>query len=315
MGTTAAADPPLADDVAAIRAFSRFYTGILGVLDEGLLETPYTLTEARLLYELAQQDDLEVVELRRSVGVDGGYLSRLLSRFHADGLIRRTRSVADGRRQVVQLTKKGRSAFEVLNGRSADQVGGMLASLDLDQRRRLVGAMNTIESLLGEVEPRDMVVLRPLGPGDHGWIVQRHGLVYAQEFGWDETFEGLVARIMADFVDERERDPKRVAGWIAEIAGEPVGCVLCVAKDATTAQLRLLLVDPMARGSGIGGRLIDECIRFARRAGYTRLVLWTNDVLTDARRLYDQAGFHLTEENPHHSFGHDLVGQTLALDL
>jgi len=313
----------LDEDIHAVRAFSRLYTRVLDVLGEGLLDTPYSLTEARLLYELAQQEGLETVELRRAVGIDAGYLSRLLSRFAADGLILRERSPDDRRRQVVRLTAAGRAAFDVLDRRSAEQVGGLLRSLDGDQRRRLVAALQTVQGIMGESGgPPATVVLRPLEAGDYGWVVQRHGAIYAQEYQWDETFEALVARIVADFIDEIQTGRARpatpaagVSAWIAEVDGERAGCIFCTRKDPTTAQLRLLLVEPRARGLGIGGRLIDECLRFARRAGYERIMLWTNDVLVDARRLYERAGFQLVEEDKHHSFGHDLVGQTFALDL
>jgi DNA-binding MarR family transcriptional regulator/N-acetylglutamate synthase-like GNAT family acetyltransferase len=302
-------------DVAALRAFSRFYTRVLGVLDDGLLDTPYSLTEARVLYELAQRDGTETVELRRAVGIDAGYLSRLLSRFSADGLITRERSPDDGRRQVIRLTASGRTAFQVLDRRSADQVAELLGTLDLDERRRLVAALGTAGEILGDRARASTVVLRPLEPGDYGWVVHRHGLLYAQEYQWDESFEALVARTVADFIDEHRLEPRRVAAWIAEVEGQRAGCVFCTQKDRTTAQLRLLLVDPAARGAGIGGRLVDECVRFARRAGYEQMVLWTNDVLVDARRIYDRAGFTLVGDERHHSFGHDLVGQTFQLDL
>jgi DNA-binding MarR family transcriptional regulator/GNAT superfamily N-acetyltransferase len=303
------------EEVAAVRGFSRFYTGVVRVLDEGLLETPYSLTEARILYELAQNDATDVVDLRRTVGIDGGYMSRLLSRFASDGLISRERSAADGRRQVLRLTEQGRAAFDLLDDRSTGQVRQVLARLDRAQRSQLLAALRAVEQLLGDPVPPDTVVLRPAGSGDFGWIVQRNGLLYAQEYGWDQSYEALVARIVADFVEDEARAAGRAAAWIAEVDGEPVGCVLCVRKDDTTAQLRLLLVDPVARGRGVGRRLVDECIRFARRAGYQRMVLWTNDVLTAARRVYERAGFQLEAEDPHHSFGHDLVGQTWSLDL
>jgi DNA-binding MarR family transcriptional regulator/GNAT superfamily N-acetyltransferase len=311
-----AGDGELEATVGAVRAFSRFYTRVVRALDEGLLDTPYSLTEAHILYELAQRDATEVVDLRRTVGIDAGYLSRLLSRFATDGLVHRERSDVDGRRQVIRLTDQGRAAFDLLDRRSTGQVRQVVAGLDAGQRRRLVGALATVQQLLGDAAGRPgAVVLRPTGPGDFGWVVQRHGALYDQEYGWDVSFEGLVARVTADYIDAHERDPGGNAAWVAEVGGEPVGCVMCVRKDATTAQLRLLLVEPSARGAGIGGRLVEECIRFARRAGYERMVLWTNDVLTAARRIYERAGFRLVEEEPHHSFGHDLVGQTWQLDL
>jgi DNA-binding MarR family transcriptional regulator/GNAT superfamily N-acetyltransferase len=302
-----------AQRVAAVRGFNRFYTNIIGVLGEGLLRTPYSLAEARVIFELAQRDRTEVTELRRSLDLDAGYLSRILARFAADGLITRERSTSDGRRQIIALSDSGRAAFSVLDSRSAEDVGALLGRLTAEQQRRLIGAMETIRDLLGATPKPPAVELRPLAPGDVGWVVHRHGVLYAEEYGWDETFEALVARILADYVDNR--DPRRESAWIAEVDGAPVGCVFCMRHDEETAQLRLLLVEPGARGSGVGGRLVEECIRFARQAGYRRMMLWTNDVLTDARRLYERAGFTLAKEEKHHSYGHDLVGQDWWLDL
>jgi DNA-binding MarR family transcriptional regulator/GNAT superfamily N-acetyltransferase len=295
------------DRVASVRAFNRFYTGIIGLLGEGLLDTPYSLTEARIVFELAQRDTTEVSELRRVVGVDAGYLSRLLSRFEADGLVARERSSTDGRRQVVKLTSAGRRTFRTLDARTAADVRTLVSELSDDDQRRLIGAMATIRGVLDGADRAPTVVLRPPDPGDFGWIVERNAALYAEEYGWDGTYETLVARIVADFMEHHE--PGRERAWIAEVDGAPAGCVLCVRKDDDVAQLRLLLVEPRARGLGIGTRLVDECLRFARRAGYARMILWTNDVLVDARRIYERAGFELVEEEPHHSFGHDLVGQ------
>lgn len=296
------------DRVAAVRAFNRFYTNAIGVLREGLLRTPYSLTEARVVFELAQQDVTEVADLRRTLDIDAGYLSRILTRFETDGLATRERSRADGRRQTIRLTDLGRAAFEMLDTRSAEEFRELLAELTEEDQRRLLGAMETIREVL-EGSPRpEAFVLRPPEPGDFGWVVHRHGVLYAEEYGWDDTFEALVARIVADYVDHR--DPQRESAWIAEADGEPVGCVFCVKKEDKVAQLRLLLVEPSARGMGIGARLVEECIRFARRAGYESLMLWTNDVLHQARRIYERAGFELVEENKHHSFGHELVGQS-----
>jgi DNA-binding MarR family transcriptional regulator/N-acetylglutamate synthase-like GNAT family acetyltransferase len=302
------------DPVAAVRAFNRFYTGWLGILGEGFLRTPHSLTEARVLYELGHRDVVEVAELRRELEIDAGYLSRLLSRLEDQALVTRERSEEDGRRQRVRLTEHGADAFADLDRRSAAEIGELLEGLGEERQRRLVAAMQAIAGLL-EDDPRAdaAVVLRAPHPGDYGWIVHRHGAQYAEEYGWDETFEALVARIVADYAEHH--DPKREAAWIAEVDGEPVGCVLCVRKDDATAQLRLLLVDPRARGRGIGGRLIDECLRFARRAGYEQIVLWTNDVLHDARRLYERAGFELVDSGEHHAFGHDLVEQTWSRRL
>lgn len=294
--------------VAEVRAFNRFYTNVIGVLREGLLQTPYSLTEARLLFELAQKDSAEVVELRRELDVDAGYLSRILTRFEADGLVSRARSRQDGRRQVIRLTARGRRVFRTLDERSAREVRNLVAPLREEERRRLVEAMRTIRSILEGTPRSEAYVLRPMVAGDYGWVVHRHGVLYAEEYGWDETFEALVAQIVADYV--RNRDPRRENAWLAEVDGQAAGCVFCVKKADTVAQLRLLLVEPWARGRGIGSRLIEECLRFAKRAAYERIMLWTNDVLDDARRLYERANFELGEEQSHHSFGHDLVSQT-----
>jgi DNA-binding MarR family transcriptional regulator/N-acetylglutamate synthase-like GNAT family acetyltransferase len=304
----------MSDRVAAVRAFNRFYTSRIGVLGEGFLRTPHSLTEARVLYELGEREVAEVADLRRELDIDAGYLSRLLSRLEEQSLVARERSADDARRQRVRLTGDGQDVFAELDRRSATEIGELLDGLGEERQRRLVAAMRVIADVLDEDHPSDgVIVLRAPQPGDYGWIVQRHGALYADEYGWDETFEALVARIVADYAEHH--DPKREAAWIAEVDGEPVGCVLCVRKDDATAQLRLLLVDPRARGRGIGGRLIDECLRFARRAGYERIVLWTNDVLHDARRLYERAGFELVESGAHHAFGHDLVEQTWARAL
>ncbi|MDP8977106.1 MAG: helix-turn-helix domain-containing GNAT family N-acetyltransferase [Actinomycetota bacterium] len=293
--------------VSAVRAFNRFYTEMIGVLREGLLRSPYSLTEARVIFELAQRDVTEVIELRRVLDLDPGYLSRILTRFEADGLATRQRSGADGRRQAVRLTPQGRAVFQTLDARSAEETGALLARLDEADQRRLVDAMGTIRRLLGDSPGCGPFVLRAPAPGDLGWIVHRHGALYAREYGWDETFEALVARIVADYVDHR--DPRREAAWIAELGGQPVGCVLCVRREDHVSQLRCLLVEPGARGRGIGAALVDRCVDFARRAGYARLTLWTNDVLEQARRVYERAGFQLVEEHGHHSFGRRLVGQ------
>jgi GNAT superfamily N-acetyltransferase len=244
--------------------------------------------------------------------LDAGYLSRIIARFRADGLVDTRASPEDGRRQVVSLTSKGREVFSDLDRRSASEVRSMLEQLSNEDQRRLVTAMAAIEDVFSSVAA-DPYVIRQLLPGDLGWVVHRHGVVYSEEYGWDQTFEALVARIVADYVDNH--DPKRENAWIAEVDGEPVGCVLCVRRDDETAQLRILLVDPKGRGLGIGSRLVTECIRFARRVGYRKMMLWTNDVLIAARRIYEAAGFELVSEGPHHSFGHDLVEQVWELDL
>jgi DNA-binding MarR family transcriptional regulator/GNAT superfamily N-acetyltransferase len=299
--------------VAAVRGFNRFYTNVIGLLRGKYLETPYSLTEARLLFELAQRDTSEVTDLRRTVDIDPGYLSRILTRFEADALIARRRSAADGRRQVIQLTDTGRSVVAGLDARSAEQTRDMLAAVRDEDRRKLLDAMRVItETLTGSPPPRGYL-LRPPQPGDMGWVVQRNAAVYAEEFGWDTLYEALVARIVADYVDHR--DPDAEAAWIAEVDGAPAGCVFCVRENTSTARLRLLLVEPWARGLGIGARLVDEVLRFARQAGYSQVTLWTNDVLADARRIYLRAGFTLDNESRHHSFGKDLTGQNWSRPL
>jgi DNA-binding MarR family transcriptional regulator/GNAT superfamily N-acetyltransferase len=304
------------DRVAAVRRFSRYYTNILGLLQEGLLDTEFSLTEARVIFELAASGKADAASLRRRLDIDPGYLSRLLARLGSAGLISRQRDPEDGRRQVIELTAKGQAAFATLNDRSDRQVRDLITTLPEPAQRRLTGAMAAIEEILSGPAGRQKpaaYLLRSPGPGDLGWMVKAHGELYAQEYGWDTTFEVLVARIVADYAGNH--DPRREAAWIAEVDGQPTGCVLCVRKDDDTAQLRILLVDPAARGLGIGARLVGECLAFARRAGYKRIVLWTNDVLTAARRIYQAAGFRLTGEEPHHSFGHDLVSQTWQLDF
>jgi DNA-binding MarR family transcriptional regulator/GNAT superfamily N-acetyltransferase len=309
----AAAEIVATETVAAVRAFNRFYTRWVGALDEGLLRTRHTLPEARVLFELGRADETEVGALRRALDLDAGYLSRLLAGLESQGLVARDRSAADGRRQIARLTRAGRSALRVLDRRSAEHVGAALAPLARDERDRLVDAMRSIERALAPGDAPREAVLRPPSAGDYGWIVERHGALYAAEYDWDVGFEALVGRVVADFA--AGHDAEREAAWIAELDGRRVGSVLCVRKDDRTAQLRLLLVEPHARGRGIGARLVDACIEFARRAGYAEISLWTNDVLDAARRIYERAGFELVDAEPHHSFGHDLVGQTWSRTL
>jgi DNA-binding MarR family transcriptional regulator/GNAT superfamily N-acetyltransferase len=313
-GAADAAGTPVTDaDVAAVREFTRFYTGVLGLLREGLLDTPYSMTEARIIFELGRQDEAEAAEIRRWLDLDAGYLSRILARFEADGLVRRSRSPGDGRRQVIGLTPAGRAVFGRLDALSSEQIRGLLAPIPAARRSRLTAAMAGIREVLAGGTAGGTVVLRPPAPGDLGWVVQRNGALYAAEYGWDETYEAVVARIVADYAARGGRTGE--AAWIAEAGGERAGCVFCMRKSEQTAQLRLLLVEPAARGMGIGGRLVAECLAFARRAGYREIVLWTNDVLHAARRIYQRAGFELAASAPHHSFGHDLVGQDWRLPL
>jgi DNA-binding MarR family transcriptional regulator/N-acetylglutamate synthase-like GNAT family acetyltransferase len=301
------------DDVAAIRAFNRFYTARIGALRDGLLATAHPLPEARVLFELGQADATDVADLRLTLDLDGGYLSRLLGRLEAQGLVERERSSADGRRQRVALTERGHAAYATLDERSAAEIGALLDGLGAADRRRLLDAFRVVREVLEGAPRPEHFVLRPPRSGDYGWVVARHGALYAREYGWDETMEALIARIVADYVERR--DARREAAWIAEVGGRPAGSVFCMRRDDRTAQLRLLLVEPEARGMGIGGRLIDECVRFARGVGYAEIKLWTNDVLVDARRLYERAGFTLAREARHRAFGHDLVEQDWSRPL
>jgi DNA-binding MarR family transcriptional regulator/N-acetylglutamate synthase-like GNAT family acetyltransferase len=304
----------LAQRIDTVRRFNRFYTRRIGVLRDGLLGSPYSLAEARVLYELAHRDGPTAAELGRELGLDAGYLSRLVRGLERDGLVARTRSAIDGRRSHLALTAKGRRAFATLNSRSNDEVAALLQGLSDAEQRGLVSALETAEAVL-EARPDARVpyILRTHEPGDIGWVIGRHGALYAREYGWDGTFEALVAEIAARFV--RNFDPKRERCWIAERDGRNVGSVFLVRKTATTAQLRLLIVEPEARGLGIGKRLVSECERFARQAGYRKIVLWTNRGLDAARRIYEEAGYRLVREEPHHSFGRDLVGQFWELRL
>jgi DNA-binding MarR family transcriptional regulator/GNAT superfamily N-acetyltransferase len=305
--------PATPESVAAVRSFNRFYTRWVGALDEGLLRTRHSLPEARVLFELGRGEQTEVADLRRTLDLDAGYLSRLLGGLEADGLVARERSAADARRQVARLTKAGRAAVRVLDRRSASQVGRRLGSLRSEERESLIAAMGAIHRILEPADSPPAVSTRAPAAGDYGWIVERHGALYAEEFGWDETFEALVATIVGEFATTR--DPERDAAWIAEAGGERAGSVLCVRRDDRVAQLRLLLVEPRARGLGVGGRLVDQCVKFARRAGYREITLWTNDVLESARRIYERAGFELVDSEPHRSFGRDLVGQNWSRAL
>ncbi|MER5900404.1 bifunctional helix-turn-helix transcriptional regulator/GNAT family N-acetyltransferase [Streptomyces mirabilis] len=303
--------------VQDIRSFNRFYTNVIGALDYGRhLYAPYTLTESRVLYELAHSPRTDAADLRGELSLDAGYLSRILNKFEQDGLIERTPSARDPRRRRITLTAQGRETAALLDERSRESVGALLATVPADDRPRLAEAMLTVRTLLSSGRPprREDVVLRDPGPGDLGWIVQRNAALYAAEYGWNADYEGLVARIVADFAEDHDPHLERV--WIAELDGRPVGCVMCVRDDAPgTARLRLLLVEPDARGLRIGDRLVEAVVDFARDGGYRDLVLWTNDVLSAARRIYQRHGFVLVAEKPHRSFGADLLGQDWRLDL
>jgi DNA-binding MarR family transcriptional regulator/GNAT superfamily N-acetyltransferase len=306
--------------VQDVRAFNRFYTGVIGALDYGRhLYAPYTLTETRVLYELAQAPHLDAADLRTGLDLDAGYLSRILNKFEEAGLIERGPSQSDPRRRRVRLTARGRETAALLDERARETVGALLDTVAPADRPRLAEAMRTIQDVLGASDTAGRarsgeVLLRGPGPGDLGWIVQRNAALYAAEYGWNAGYEALVARIVADFA--QDHDPRLERVWIAEQDRRPVGCVMCVRDDAPgTARLRLLLVEPEARGHGVGDRLVRAVIDFARGAGYRDLVLWTNDVLGSARRLYQRHGFALVSEKPHHSFGKDLVGQDWRLRL
>jgi DNA-binding MarR family transcriptional regulator/GNAT superfamily N-acetyltransferase len=303
----------LAARVEATRRFNRFWTRQLGLLQAGLLDTPYTLTEARLLFELGRRGPLEVKTLRAELELDPAFLSRRLASLRALKLVELQASTGDARQKTTRLTSKGERAFEQLDRRSAAQIAALLSRLPDSAQRSLVQAMSTVRACLGDTAPAPVVGIRGLRPGDLGWVVERHGALYAQEYAWDQTFEGLVARIVSDYANQK--DPRGQSAWIAELDGERAGCVFCVRKSARVGQLRMLLVEPAARGHGLGRKLVDECLRFARQSGYRQLVLWTNDVLVAARRIYQAAGFTLVREGKHHSFGHDLVEQSWSLDL
>lgn len=315
------------DRIAAVRRFNRFYTRRIGALNEGLLDSEFTLPECRVLWELAHADPvagLTATDLGRVLDLDAGYLSRLLRGLKDRQLVESRRSPSDARQSLLQLTAAGRRAFKPLDRRSQAQVADQLAALGDGQQVELLQAFQRVQDLLaepGDKPARKSFVLRPHRPGDLGWIVSRHGALYAREYQWDIGFEALVARIAADFVDHF--DPRREACWIAERDGVNLGCVCLVqARDEVTgapidgtAQLRLLLVEPTARGMGLGDRLVAECHRFAREAGYQRVRLWTNSLLTAARRIYGKAGYRFVSSGPHRSFGQDLVGEVWELDL
>jgi DNA-binding MarR family transcriptional regulator len=299
--------------IAAVRAFNRFYPLKVGLLSPGYLHSSFSITEARVIHAIATRGEVEVADLRHELGLDAGYLSRMLNRFEEEGLIARGRSRADRRRQLVKLTAKGRRTFASLDRRSSAEIGGVLRAHSGEQQRRLVEAMGSIRRILGEPLERRRMTIREIEPGDHGWVLERHAHLYDDELGWPPEFEALVARIVAEFLTEH--DPEREQGWVAELDGERAGAVYCVRKSNDVAQLRLLFVEDWARGNGIGGKLVDRCIRFARRKGYARMDLWTNSSLAGARRIYDDRGFEQVAEEPHPAFPEGTVGQELRLDL
>lgn len=319
MATMSGETPP-ADDasldaaVVAVRRFSRFYTRRIGVLQEGLLGGPLSLTEGRIVWELAQTPGHTAARLAETLALDPGYVSRLLRGLEERRLIARSASPRDARETLLSLTRAGRSAFNAINARSQQEVGAMLANLPRSERARLVAAIGTVEHLLGDcVEPRVPYILRPPRIGDLGFVVHRQAALYSQEYGWNGEFEALVADIVGKYLRNFRPDCERC--WIAELDGERVGAVFVVHKSATVAQLRLLILAQAARGLGLGGRLVDECIAFARAKGYKKMRLWTNSCLDAARAIYAKRGLRLVKSEPYHGFGHDLVGETWELKL
>jgi DNA-binding MarR family transcriptional regulator/N-acetylglutamate synthase-like GNAT family acetyltransferase len=312
--------PPLQEDMAAqvqaVRQFNRFFTQRIGVLDEGLLASDFTLTQARVLFEIGTRKMCTAGDLIGVLGLDPGYLSRILQDFADSNLVSRRQSADDGRRTNLSLTHKGRKAFAELDNRSRRRVGELMARLSAPKRARLLDSMRVLqETLSSPSSPQPTVTIRPYRVGDVGWAIERHGQLYADEYGWNEEFEALVAKLFAKFATQHDSAAEQF--WVADVDGERSGCVFVVRseKDAGAAQLRCLLVDPKARGLGLGRRLVDECIQFSKYAGYRQIFLWTNDVLVSARRIYEAAGFTLVEEAPHRSFGHDLVGQYWSRNL
>ena len=316
---------PTPAQVAQVRAFNRFYTNVIGVLHGMYLDLPYTVTEGRVLFEIASAGTADVTWLRQSLDIDAGYLSRVLGRFEADGLVTRHRSATDGRRQEIRLTGAGRSAAAELDARAVGQIGALLGDVDcgplLDAMRVITESLGgTVPGKAGPAGAERVVTLRPLAIGDLGWILQRHGTLYATEFGWDATFEVFCAQIIAEYPALRDRNPGRAAGWIAEVDGVPAGSVCCVPDgdsqhEDSTARLRLLLVEPWARGLGLGARLVGQCLDFAREAGYADMVLLTYDQLAAARRVYQAAGFQLDAEHPEEAFGQRMNCQTWSRAL
>ena len=306
-------EPGSDSQIAAFRAFTRFYTRKLGVLDQHLLKSPFSLSEARVLYELAHQDEPIAKDIGGALGLDPGYLSRIVQRLDDDGLISRKPLEQDRRQVRLGLTAKGRQAFAKLDRASHDEVATMLASLSMEDRGRLTGAMATIERLLEPDDTRPPSVLRSHRVGDMGWVISSEARAYAEDYGWDISYEALVAEICAQFI--KSYDASREHCWIAEVAGEPVGSVFLVKSTDEVAKLRLLLVEKKARGRGVGRALVEQCIRSARENGYKQMTLWTQSILVAARGIYHRAGFRCVKEEKHHSFGVDLVGETWEMKL
>lgn len=308
--------PALQGDIATFRRFTRMYTRYIGSLNEGLFNTLYSLPEARVIYELATRPAPKANAIAQELGMDPGYLSRVLAKFERSGLLKRKTSANDGRFSELILTKRGQSAFKTLNGFSERQARTILAGLPASVRTRLVDCMQTVEDILMKTDrQRTPYILRPHRVGDMGWVAQSEGVAYAEEYGWDQTFEALVARITSDFI--ADFDASRERCWIAEVDGQNVGHIFLVMhpERPDTAKLRLLFVERSARGLGLGHVLVKECLRFARTAGYRKVTLWTQSMLAAAHHIYEKAGFRLLKEEPHHSFGKDLVGQEWELDL
>ncbi|MBA3856165.1 MAG: MarR family transcriptional regulator [Cyanobacteria bacterium PR.3.49] len=300
--------------VEEVRSFNRFYTKQIGALTESYLDSRFSLAETRVLYELAHRNEVTAKELCADLNIDAGYLSRILREFEDKGLIKRVASKKDARQQLIVLTAKGRKEFSPLEKGAADGVAELLKPLASGRRAEVTAAMNVIRNALGDKSPKsDSYLLRSPRPGDMGWVVYKHGTLYNQEYGWDERFELLVAGIVADYM--KHHNPAKEACWIAEKSGKNVGSVFLVRHTDEIAKLRLLIVDPDTRGMGIGARLVEECIRFAKQAGYRKIQLWTNSCLHSARKIYERAGFSLIEEAPHQMFGEGLVGQTWELIL
>lgn len=305
---------PAAPHIDAMREFNRFYTQKIGVLRAGLLDSDCTLTEVRVLYEIAHRQRPLASDLVRDLGLDAGYLSRILAKFARRGWLKRERSGEDARKAHLHLTAKGKSAFQSLDARARDEIGALLAPLPREKQAKLHGHLQNVQSLLSaELAPSGGLTLREHRPGDMGWIVQKHGALYTQEYGWNDEFEALVAEICAKFL--REFDPAVERCWIAERDAVPVGCIMLVRHSRTIAKLRLLLVDPSQRGLGVGNALVQECLAFARAAGYRKMTLWTQSILGAARKLYEGHGFRKVASQPHASFGAKLVAETWELDL